>query len=113
MSDEVYFAGVGDVHGEHHRMIERLARWEDASGLRLGFVLQVGDFEPHRHAEDLATKTGPAKYRRLGDFPDFASGRAKFPWPVYAIGGNHEPYGWLDEMPHGGALAPNCTYLGR
>ena len=113
MTDEVMFAAVGDVHGHQHLMVERLTRWEVAAGSRLGFVLQVGDFEPHRHEADLVTKTGPARYKRLGDFPDFLHGRAKFPWPVYAIGGNHEPYGWLDEMAEGGVLAPNCSYLGR
>ena len=53
------------------------------------------------------------KYRKLVDFPDYHSGRAKFPWPVYFIGGNHEPYGFLDAIPGGGECAPNCRYLGR
>jgi hypothetical protein len=42
-----------------------------------------------------------------------AGGRAVFPWPVWFIGGNHEPYGFLDTMPEGGTVAPNCHYLGR
>lgn len=113
MIDDMVFAAVGDVHGHHHLMVERLTRWEAAAGQRLRFVLQVGDFEPHRHEADLETKTGPRRYKRLGDFPDFLHGRAQFPWPVYAIGGNHEPYGWLDEIPQGAELAPNCTFLGR
>jgi len=29
------------------------------------------------------------------------------------IGGNHEPYGWLDQHPEGFELTDHCTYLGR
>jgi lariat debranching enzyme len=110
---DVWFAAVGDVHGSMHAMVRLLQGWEAKAGRALSFVLQVGDFEPIRHAEDLATVAGPAKYRRLGDFPDFHAGRTAFPWPVYFIGGNHEPYGLLDRMLEGGEVAENCFYLGR
>jgi len=79
----------------------------------LRFVLQVGDFEPHRHDADLRTMDCPSKYRKLGDFPDFFAGHQEFPWPIYFIGGNHEPYGYLDKYPEGGELIANCRYLGR
>jgi lariat debranching enzyme len=55
----------------------------------------------------------PQKYRHVGDFPRFYRGEEHFPWPLYFIGGNHEPYAFLDETPDGGALAPGCHYLGR
>ena len=107
------FAVVGDVHGDHWAMIRLLQGWEKARHKSLDWVLQVGDFEPHRHESDLATMAAPAKYRDLGDFPIFASGQAQFPWPIYFIGGNHEPYGWLETLPDGGQIAPNCHYIGR
>ena len=107
------FAVVGDVHGDHWKMIGLLNGWEKARKKSLDFVLQVGDFEPHRHEEDLATMAAPAKYRDLGDFPIFARGEAQFPWPIYFIGGNHEPYGFLDALPDSSHVAANCVYIGR
>lgn len=96
-----------------HAMVALLRQWEQESGQPLGFVLQVGDFEPHRHEDDLATMAAPSKYRQLGDFADYHSGRSAMPWPVYFIGGNHEPYGLLDQHPDGAEIAPNVRYLGR
>src|SRR5436309_1716544 len=98
------FAAVGDVHGHMHAMVRLLQGWEQKAGRRLSCVLQVGDFEPIRVKEDLESMAAPAKYRRAGDFPDFFAGRAAFPWPVYFIGGNHEPYGLLDLTPEGGEV---------
>jgi lariat debranching enzyme len=109
----VTFASVGDVHGDMHAMVRLLDEWEKQRGRTLDFVLQVGDFEPHRHEQDLESASIPTKYRSLGDFPDFHAGRASFRWPVYFIGGNHEPYGFLETIPGGGEVAPGCHYLGR
>ena len=107
------FAVVGDIHGDHWAMIRLLQGWEKSRKKSLDFVLQVGDFEPHRSETDLATMAAPAKYRDLGDFPIFARGEAQFPWPLTFIGGNHEPYGFLDALPDGGQIAPHCHYFGR
>lgn len=109
----VLFAAVGDVHGHMHAMVRLLCGWEAKTGRTISFVLQVGDFEPIRDERDLETMDAPAKFRVVGDFPDFRAGRAAFPWPVYFIGGNHEPYGFLDEMPDGGDAIDNCVYVGR
>lgn len=107
------FAIVGDVHGEMWTMIRLLSGWEKARNRRIDFVLQVGDFEPHRDEEDLSTMAAPAKYRQLGDFGAFARREAQFPWPVLFIGGNHEPYGWLETIREGGDVAENCYFVGR
>ena len=107
------FAVVGDVHGAMWTMIRLLNGWEKSRKRRLDFVLQVGDFEPHRDEADLSTMAAPAKYRHLGDFPAFARGEAQFPWPVWFIGGNHEPYGWLETMEEGGQVTSNCSFIGR
>ncbi len=107
------FAVVGDVHGAMWTTIRLLQGWEKARKRKLDFVLQVGDFEPHRDESDLATMAAPAKYRQLGDFPLFAREQAQFPWPIHFIGGNHEPYGWLETMPNGGQVANNCRFIGR
>ena len=106
-------AVVGDVHGAMWTMVRLLNGWEKAHKQAIDFVLQVGDFEPHRNEADLATMAAPAKYRKLGDFPMFARGEAQFPWPIFFIGGNHEPYGWLETLSSGGEVAPNCHFIGR
>ena len=55
----------------------------------------------------------PQKYRKLGDFRDYYNKQSKFPWPVYFIAGNHEPYGWYEEHVNGFELTEGCHYLGR
>ena len=107
------FAAVGDVHGHTSTMVDLVRTHADQLGVTIDFVLQVGDFEPHRDTDDLRTMAAPSKYRALGDFPSYYKGERVFPWPVYFIGGNHEPYGLLDQEPSGFALLPWCTYLGR
>ena len=105
----MFFAAVGDVHGHMHAMVALLRDWEEASGETLGFVLQVGDFEPHRHEDDLATMAAPSKYRQLGDFADYHSGRATMPWPVYFIGGNHEPTAFSTSTSTARKSLPTCA----
>ena len=104
---------VGDVHGHHHAMVSKVNALAAQAGVGIDLVVQVGDFEAHRHEDDLATMAAPQKYRTLGDFPDFYNGQAEFPWPVIFVGGNHEPYGWYDQYPEGHELVKNCRYLGR
>ncbi|MEK6286749.1 MAG: metallophosphoesterase [Acidobacteriota bacterium] len=110
---ETFFAAVGDVHGHHHQMVRLIRDWESQTDNEIAFVLQVGDFEPHRDDADLETMAAPAKYKILGDFPDFYSSKSDFPWLIYFIGGNHEPYGFLDLTTEGGRIAENCFYMGR
>jgi lariat debranching enzyme len=112
-SANILFAAVGDVHGKMQAMVDLLEAWESRAGQHIAFVLQTGDFEPHRNEADLETMAAPSKYKQVGDFPHFAAGHSDFPWPVHFIGGNHEPYGFLDQFPHGARIAPNCHYLGR
>jgi len=104
---------VGDVHGHHHKMVSMLKSIEEEKDISINAVLQVGDFEAHRHNNDLRTMAAPKKYRRLGDFSEYYEGRNEFPWPIYFIGGNHEPYGWYDQFPDGFKLIKNCQYFGR
>lgn len=106
------FAAVGDVHGRMTTMVTELRAWEEASGLGLDFVLQVGDFEPHRHEDDLASMAAPGRHRRLGDFPAYWRGEERIPWPLTFIGGNHEPYAFLDRH-DGEELMAGLRYLGR
>jgi len=110
---EIIFAAIGDVHANMHAFVDVVQGWEQEVGASVSFVLQTGDFEPHRDEADLQTMAAPAKHKQVGSFPEFVSGQAAFPWPVYFIGGNHEPYGFLDQHPDGTWIADNCRYLGR
>jgi lariat debranching enzyme len=103
---------LGDVHGEHWRAIGLIQNWRAKSGQKLDFVLQVGDFEPHRNEADLQTMAAPQKYRVMGDFAQVLQ-CGSYPVPLYFIGGNHEPYGFLETLPDGAAIGANCHYLGR
>lgn len=113
MESKIIFAAVGDVHGHIHIMVKKLQRIQERTGLKPDFVLQVGDFQPVRSAEDLESLAVPLKYRSMGDFQDFCKGWSAFPFPLWFIGGNHEPYGLLDMYPNGTTLLENCHYLGR
>lgn len=110
---KVYFAAVGDVHDHFRLMDEKLSAWEARHNVALDFLLQVGDLQPCRNADDLATMATPQKYRALGDFEDLWRRQVSFDRPIYFIGGNHEPYGWLDQHPSGAELLPGLRYLGR
>lgn len=112
MTDPV-FAVVGDVHGRQLDMIALLNRWQERSSQAIDFVLQVGDFEAVRKRSDLETMVSSAKKQKMGHFKLFVQGRARFPWPLYFIGGNHEPYGYLSELKPLTEIVPNCFYLGR
>jgi len=83
----------------------------------LAVILQVGDAEPQRTAEEAAQVIGPAKYRKLGDFEEVISGCIVVPAPLFFIAGNHEPYAALDAnggwANGAGEWGPNVTYLGR
>jgi predicted phosphodiesterase len=107
------FAAVGDVHGQMRAMVRFVEAKARKARRKVSFVLQVGDFESIRDADDLATVHGPAKYRKPGDFARYVRGDEAFPWPLYFIGGNHEAHRYLECFPEGGAVAPRCHYLGR
>jgi Icc-related predicted phosphoesterase len=88
---------VADLHSQSH----------------LDLVLQCGDAQPIRNQDDLEYMHCPKKYRKLGDFSVFYNGTKKFSVPVLFIGGNHEPWNFLDENREGGLLAFNIEFMGR
>ena len=91
MEQSLTVAVFGDVHGRQIEMYQRVAQFHRP----IDWVLQVGDFETHRDMADVASKTGPEKYRVLGQFPELVT-RGQAPVPTLFIGGNHEAYRWLD-----------------
>jgi lariat debranching enzyme len=65
-----------------------------------------------RNAQDLNTMSVPYKYREMGDFHKYYSGKTKAPYLTIFIGGNHEASGHMRELFYGGWAAPNIYYMG-
>ena len=97
----------GDCHGQQKLMMKQAAKAE------LDVLFQVGDMEavPNRKVH---RKSRGCKIR---DFADYYDGTETAEIPVLFIGGNHEPYQWMDghDPDDQGIrwLAPNWGYLGR
>jgi len=100
----------GDIHG--HWCDFRDAVLALHSQAPLDLVLQCGDAQPIRDEDDLEYVHCPMKYRKPGDFWMFHEGAERFPVPVLFIGGNHEPWNFLDQNREGGILAPNIEFMG-
>jgi lariat debranching enzyme len=54
----------------------------------------------------------PMKYREIGDFHEYYSGKRIAPYLTIFVGGNHEAGNYLFELYYGGWVAPNIYYLG-
>lgn len=104
-------AVYGDIHGHWLDFKESVAELHAREPLDL--VLQCGDAQPFRDEADLEYMHCPSKYREPGDFWAFYQGVEEFPVPVLFVGGNHEPWGFLDQHRDGGQLAHNVQFLGR
>ncbi|KAK9424087.1 putative Lariat debranching enzyme [Seiridium unicorne] len=103
----------GCGHGTLHSIyasVQNAARARGWSGVDL--LIIGGDFQAVRNAADLTVMSVPVKYRELGDFPEYYSGRVEAPILTIFIGGNHEASSHLWELYYGGWVAPNIYYLG-
>lgn len=109
------FAVWGDVHGQMESARNICQRKIDDLGLEtIDFVLQVGDFEPHRDGVDLSSMAAPNKHRKMGDYYKFHEGQLEMPWPIIFIGGNHEPWLLLDDQQgEGFTISDNFHFFGR
>lgn len=110
MAMKIAVQGCG--HGDLHAIYRALSALEARTGDKADLLLVCGDFQALRHAKDLATLACPPKYRRMGDFADYWSGRSVAPLPTIFIGGNHEASRHLWEVYHGGWVAPQIYFLG-
>lgn len=76
-------------------------------------LIICGDFQALRNTTDLDTISVPPKYKQLGDFADYYSGKKNAPVLTIFIGGNHECSSYLRELQYGGWVAPDIYYLGE
>lgn len=54
----------------------------------------------------------PQKYKEIGDFHEYYSGKRTAPYLTIFVGGNHEASNYMFELFYGGWVAPNIYYLG-
>ncbi|KAH3663551.1 hypothetical protein OGAPHI_004952 [Ogataea philodendri] len=96
----------GCCHGQLNAIYKSLPAVVD-------LLIICGDFQSVRNAADLKCLAVPQKYRQMGDFQDYYTGRRKAPVMTIFVGGNHEASNYLTELKHGGFVAPNIYYLGQ
>eukprot|EP01022_Parablepharisma_sp_SALTPOND_P000366 TRINITY_DN1017_c0_g1_i1.p1 TRINITY_DN1017_c0_g1~~TRINITY_DN1017_c0_g1_i1.p1 ORF type:complete len:470 (-),score=47.93 TRINITY_DN1017_c0_g1_i1:55-1464(-) len=113
MKHTLNIVSVGCLHGELNLLYESIGRIEKKSGARIDLVLVNGDFQSVRSKSDLEALACPPKYRKMGDFEQYYSGKRKAPYLTILIGGNHEASHYLAELYYGGWVAENIYYLGK
>ncbi|KAI0809641.1 lariat debranching enzyme, C-terminal domain-containing protein [Xylaria sp. FL0064] len=113
-AEGVRVAIEGCGHGTLDAIYSSVAQASKARGWKGGVDLLIigGDFQAVRNAADLSVMSVPAKYRELGDFPAYYSGKKTAPYLTIFIAGNHEASSHLWELYYGGWVAPNIYYLG-
>jgi len=115
-NQQTTFLAIGDVHGHWDQVVKAIESATHLLGHVPDLVLQVGDAEALRSAEEIAMVAGPQVYALLGSFWELKPG--DLACPVYFIGGNHEPWAALDEAVKNSAAipvpwGPNVYFLGR
>ncbi|KAH8754305.1 lariat debranching enzyme, C-terminal domain-containing protein [Diaporthe sp. PMI_573] len=78
----------------------------------IDILIICGDFQAVRNERDLNCMSVPRKYRQMGDFHLYYSGKKRAPVLTLVIGGNHEASNYFSELHYGGWLAPNIYYPG-
>lgn len=103
---------TGDGHGRLRAMYNRLEFIRRYSGLDITQAYNLGDLQTPRNEADLRQMPIKQKHRKMGDFPFYLE-KGAVPLETHFLGGNHENYLWLSQMPSGGELIPGLSYLGR
>eukprot|EP00842_Homolaphlyctis_polyrhiza_P005754 jgi/Hompol1/617/HPOL_005363-RA len=102
----------GCCHGELDKIYSSLKYIQETQGRTVDLLIICGDFQAMRNETDLAVKACPPKYRSIGNFWEYYTGRKRAPIPTIFVGGNHEASNFLWELYHGGWVCPNIYFLG-
>lgn len=113
MSNEFHIAIVGCAHGELDDIYDSITFINEKKDKSIKLLLCCGDFQSIRNQQDLNCLACPVKYRKLGSFHEYYTGKKKAPIMTIFIGGNHEASNYLQELTYGGFVAPNIFYLGK
>lgn len=101
----------GCCHGELSKIYAYIKKLPPNQ--RPELLIACGDFQAVRNKNDLQCVSMPSKYRKLGDFQDYYTGKLTAPLLTIFVGGNHEASNHLQELKFGGWVAPNIYYLGK
>jgi lariat debranching enzyme len=82
------------------------------SSLCSPLVCTLTSSQAARNSNDIACMSVPQKYKVIGDFHEYYSGRRTAPYLTIFVGGNHEASNHMFELYYGGWVAPNIYYLG-
>lgn len=99
------------IEGCCHGCLDQI--YHAISKKKVELLIICGDFQSIRNKVDLECMNVPQKYKRMGSFQDYYTGKKKAPVFTIFIGGNHEASNYLDELKYGGFVAPNIYYMGR
>lgn len=97
----------GCCHGCLNQIYKSIAK------KKVDLLIICGDFQSIRNQADLQCMSVPDKYKKMGDFQDYYTGKKRATVFTIFIGGNHEASNYLDELKYGGFVAPNIYYMGR
>lgn len=113
LEKKLRIAVVGCLHGMLDQVYDQIMKDELQYMKPVDLVLICGDFQSLRTTHDFPYIHMPDKYKKLGDFHKYYSGKVKAPYLTLFVGGNHEASNVLDELFNGGWICPNIYYLGR
>ncbi|XP_003384492.1 PREDICTED: lariat debranching enzyme-like isoform X1 [Amphimedon queenslandica] len=102
----------GCCHGKLDLIYDKLLKLQEREGIKIDLLLCCGDFQAIRDQDDLNCMAVPDKYKEIGSFHKYYSGKEKAPILTIFIGGNHEASNYLRELGYGGWVAPNIYYIG-
>ncbi|KNH06105.1 Lariat debranching enzyme [Perkinsela sp. CCAP 1560/4] len=108
----MYYAVEGCCHGNLDQIYCSIEELQRQRNIKIELLIVCGDFQAIRNADDLNCMAVPDKYRQMGDFVDYYSGRKVAPVLTIFVGGNHEASNHLWELYYGGWVAPKIYFLG-
>lgn len=109
----MWIAVEGCAHGNLNAIYDSIRNLEKEHSIKVALLIICGDFQAVRNKVDLECMAVPQKYKSMGDFHLYYSGKCKAYVPTLFIGGNHEASNHLWELYFGGWVANDIYYLGN
>jgi lariat debranching enzyme len=103
----------GCCHGELDKIYSSIQFIEEQQGQKVDLLIICGDFQSIRNNVDMDCMACPAKFRKMGTFHEYYSGKRIAPIPTIFVGGNHEASNYLWELYHGGWVCHNIYFMGH
>lgn len=110
--NELIIAVEGCCHGELDNIYEAIKLSEEKMKKKVDLLIICGDFQALRNNTDMNNMAVPDKYKQIGTFHKYYSGKCIAPVLTIFIGGNHEASNYAQELPYGGWVAKNIYYMG-